>query len=202
MVQASAIAEKAKWCEADCPAHASEDAEENHKIVRKGEELMRKSCFVVAFVVPAALGLLWAQFSIAAQSPPFPVSVSFVQPANAVAPGECAFDVNVAFSGKAKTLTLPGGRFILTAPGFNVTLTNLSDSTKSVALNITGAVHQSTQGNGNLVSRVTGRNLVGDPVAGFVLSIGNFSIIFDANGNVIQPFRGDGQLISLCKLIS
>jgi hypothetical protein len=164
---------------------------------------MRKSHFAVAFFVPAALGLLWAQFSIAAQSPPIPFPFpGFVLPANELAPGECAFDVNFAFSGKVNRLTLPGGRFIFTAPGLNATLTNLSDTTKSVALNITGTTHQSTQGNGNLVFVSTGRILILDRVAGLVLSIGNFSIIFDANGNVVQPLRGDGQLIGICKLIS
>jgi hypothetical protein len=63
-------------------------------------------------------------------------------------------------------------------------------------------MHQSTQSNGDVVTLATGRNLLGDPVAGFVLSIGNFSFVFDASGNLIQPLMGQGQLINVCKLIS
>lgn len=163
---------------------------------------MRKSHVILACLVSAAPVSLWAQCSVAAQAPPTDVTGSFVLPANTIAPGECAFDVNVSLSGKAGKLTLPGGRFIFTSPRLKVALTNLSNPTKSVTLNITGAMHQSTQSNGDVVTVATGRNLLGDPVAGFVLSIGNFSFVFDASGNLIQPLRGDGQLISVCKLIS
>lgn len=162
---------------------------------------MGKSHFVVACIALTAFGTLWGGLSLAAQAPPTDVSGTFVLPANTIAPGECAFDVQVSLSGKAKQITLPGRRFILTSPALSITLTNLADTTKSVTLNATGAMHQSTQ-NGDLVTVATGRNLLGDPVAGFVLAIGNFSFVFDAQGNLVQPLMGHGQLIDVCKLIS
>ena len=50
---------------------------------------------------------------------------------------------------------------------------------KTVTLNITGMFHQSTASNGDTATVVTGRNLQGDPDAGFVLAIGLFSFKFD-----------------------
>jgi hypothetical protein len=69
-------------------------------------------------------------------------------------------------------------------------------------LNITGTFHQSTDSNGDKVTVVTGRSLLGDPDAGFVLAIGSFSFKFDAAGNLVQPLAGTGQLIKVCPLIS
>jgi hypothetical protein len=110
--------------------------------------------------------------------------------------GECAFPVRLQLNGKASTITLPGDRFIFTSPGLDVTLTNLNDPAKSVTLNITGTSRQSTASNGDILTVVTGRNLQGDPDAGFVLAIGSFSFKFDAAGNLVQPLAGTGQLIA------
>jgi hypothetical protein len=52
-----------------------------------------------------------------------------------------------------------------------------------------------------VVTVVTGRNLLLDPVQGFVLGIGHFSFIFDASENLVQPLKGQGQLIDLCALL-
>jgi hypothetical protein len=132
---------------------------------------------------------------------PQPVSVDFDIPANSIKPGACAFDVHVSASGRAKAITLSDNRFIFISPELSATVTNLSDPTKSVTLSVTGAFHQSTQ-NGNVVTVVTGRNLLGDPDAGFVLAIGTFSFVFDASGTLVQPLMGRGQLIDVCDLIS
>jgi hypothetical protein len=32
--------------------------------------------------------------------------------------------------------------------------------------------------------------------------MGTFSIVFDAEGNLIQPLQGSGQLIDVCSLLS
>ena len=133
--------------------------------------------------------------------PPQDISQSFVIPAGGVF-GECAFPVQFDLKGKASQINLPGGRTIVTAPKQNVTLTNVNDPTKTVTLNITGATHQSTASNGDIVTVVTGRNLLGDPDAGFVLAIGSFSFTFDKNGNLVHPLSGTGQLIKVCPLIS
>lgn len=49
-----------------------------------------------------------------------------------------------------------------------------------------------------------GRTLFTSPgldEAGFVLAIGNFSFAFDAEGTLIQPLAGKGQLIDVCELL-
>jgi hypothetical protein len=94
------------------------------------------------------------------------------------------------------------GRFIFTSPGLKATLTNLDDPSKQVTLNITGAFHQTTEPDGSIVTVSTGRSLLGDPQTGFVLAIGNFSFVFDGEGNLIQPLEGQGQLIDACALIA
>jgi hypothetical protein len=102
-------------------------------------------------------------------------------------------------AGKAKAIDLPGDAFVFTSPGLKATLTNLSNS-HQVTLSVTGAFHQTTRTNGDVVTVVTGRNLLGDPFAGFVLAIGTFSFV--TNGDtLVQPLAGRGQLISVCGLI-
>ena len=165
---------------------------------------MRKTLSVVVFTVLPILCIVVLEPAYAQKSggtPPTPVSSSIDLPAGAVF-GECAFPVRLEQDGKAATITLPGGRFIFTSPGLQATLTNLNDPTKSITLNITGALHQSTDQNGDMVTIATGRNLLGDPDAGFVLAIGSFSFKFDASGNPVQPLAGTGQLIKVCPLIS
>jgi hypothetical protein len=165
---------------------------------------MRKTSLLVVAVVSAISCILVLPPANAQKrggGPPINASGSFDLPAGSVF-GECAFDVRVDLKGKSKTITLPGGRFIVTSPGLHATLTNLSDPAKSVTLNITGTSHQSTDANGDQVTVVTGRNLQGDPDAGFVLAIGSFSFKFNAVGDLVQPLMGQGQLIKVCPLIS
>jgi hypothetical protein len=168
------------------------------------EDQVRRS-IMIALVALLAL-VVAAPMAVAAraekpQPPPVPVDETpTVLDAGAVF-GRCDFPILYQLSGKAQLLTLPGGRFITTAPDQTATLTNL-DTGKKVTLNITGAFHQTTDENGNVVTMATGRNLLGDPQAGFVLAIGNFSYVFDANGKLIQPLQGEGQLIDVCGLLS
>jgi hypothetical protein len=165
---------------------------------------MRKASLVVAFVVSAISCIFVLPPADAQQkggAPPTDASGSQDIPAGAVF-GECAFPVRLEQSGKMSVITLPGGRFIFTSPGLHARLTNLNAPAKSVTLNITGTFHQSTDSNGDIVTVVTGRNLLGDPDAGFVLAIGSFSFKFDAAGNLVQPLAGTGQLIKVCPLIS
>jgi hypothetical protein len=116
-------------------------------------------------------------------------------------PGLCAFDVRVTFVGKAGVIALPNGGSIATAPGLFVTVTNLSDPSKSVTLNSTGTFHQFKDAAGNSVTIVRGRNVLFDPFAGFVVAIGTFSFAFDPDGNLVQPLAGTGQTIDICALI-
>jgi len=121
--------------------------------------------------------------------------------------GRCDFPILYELSGKAKLITLPGGRFITTAPDQYATLTPILpngdlDLAHQQRINITGSFHQSTDEEGNVVTVATGRNILGDPEAGFVLAIGNFSYVFDADNNLVQPLQGEGQLIDICELLS
>ena len=149
-------------------------------------------------LVVLALGLAFGRLPVAAANPPEDVDQSITIPAG----GGCAFGVEIVLSGKGKTIELPGARLILTSPGLDATLTNLDDPSKQVTLNITGAFHQTTKQDGSVVTVSTGRSLLLDPQAGFVLAIGHFSFVFDAGGNLIQPLAGKGRLIDACALIA
>ena len=135
----------------------------------------------------------------ARQEPPFPVEQDFVLEPGAVF-GNCDFPIRFELSGKGQTLALPGNRFIFTSPDLNVTLTNLDTGTQET-FNITGALHQSTLENGDVVTVSTGRSIFGDPEAGFVVGIGNFSFVFDKKGKLVQPLSGEGQLIDVCEAL-
>ena len=116
-------------------------------------------------------------------------------------PGSCEFPFSLELSGKGKTIELPGGRLIMTSPGLNVTVTNLENQ-KQATFNITGALHQSTLENGDVVTVMTGRNFAIDPEAGTVVAVGRFSFVFDAEGDLVQPLSGNGRLIDVCELLS
>jgi hypothetical protein len=133
----------------------------------------------------------------AAQGPPADAS----QIITLAAPLACPFDVELSLTGKGKVIDLPGDRFIVTSPGLFVTVTNVADPTKNVTLNITGAFHQTTRQDGSVLTVYTGRNLNLDPVAGFVLAVGHFSIVTDAGGTIVQPLAGQGQLLDVCEMI-
>jgi len=144
-------------------------------------------------------------FAAAAQSPPGDASFSVDLPADYFAQGACEFPIRIAATGKGGTILLSRGRSILTSPALTVVVTNLTDPadlSKTVTLKATGAFHNSTEPNGDVVTTVTGRNVLGDPEAGFVLAIGTFSYTFDSSGNLIQPLTGTGQLINVCELIA
>jgi hypothetical protein len=113
----------------------------------------------------------------------------------------CDFAFRVEPGGKAKTIELPGGRRIFISPGFTWTFTNL-DTGKRETFRIPGAFHQTILENGDVETVVTGRSILGDPIAGLVLTIGRFSFVFDAEGNLIQPLQGTGRLIDVCEVLA
>ena len=108
----------------------------NHVLLASGT-LGRTNMKRLLFLVVA----LTAISSFALAAPPVPNGGTFLIPAGSVF-GECAFDVQATLTGKTKNITLPGDRFIVTSPGAHITLTNLSDISKTITLNITGAFHQ------------------------------------------------------------
>ena len=119
--------------------------------------------------------------------------------------GSCAFNMRVDVSGKAKTIELPNGAFVFTSPGLDATITNLENG-EQATFNVTGSFHQTTAENGDVTTRITGRNLPFDPDEGVNLTIGNFSFVFDKDGNLIKSFAdppvGNGQVIDVCELLS
>lgn len=112
----------------------------------------------------------------------------------------CSFPVNVMVTCVGKDIVIPGDRVTQIFPGEQAVVTNVTNG-HSVTLTIPGTFHVTTLPNGTVVTRMTGRNLTFDPLAGFVLAIGNFSFAFDAAGNLIQPLAGTGQLVDVCALI-
>ena len=156
--------------------------------------MKKKFSSVLAVLI---LGLAFGQLSVAAPNPPEDSDFTIVLPAGEA----CVFDVEISLTGKAKTIDLPGDRFIFTSPGFDVTLTNLDDPSQQVTLNVTGAFHETTEADGSVMTVSTGRSLLGDPEAGFVLAIGDFRYVFDAEDNLIQPLMGKGKLIDVCGLL-
>jgi hypothetical protein len=131
---------------------------------------------------------------------PTPIEETFDIPAGGVF-GRCDFPIRFEASGKGKELELPGGRFISTFPGLTLTLTNLNNGHRET-FNVTGSIHQTTLANGDVQFVSTGRSIFGDPEAGFVLGIGNFSYVFDKNGNLVQPLSGEGQMSDICKALA
>jgi hypothetical protein len=147
-------------------------------------------------------GSILAQAPLAAQHAPDPVIDLITLPGGVF----CAFDVQATVSGKAKTIQLPDGGFIATSPGLDITLTNLSDTSKQVSLNITGAIRASTDITGVTTGVTTGRSVFfnpSGPFKGVVLTIGRFTFVVTADPTQpVQELQGQGQLIDACALIS
>jgi hypothetical protein len=117
-------------------------------------------------------------------------------------PGTCEFPLRLEVNGKAKAIELPNGGFIFTSPGVDVTITNFDTPENQATFNITGSFHQTTDPvTGEVTTLARGRNLLSDPEAGTVIAIGNFSFVFDAEGNLVQPLEGKGRLIDVCALL-
>jgi hypothetical protein len=154
---------------------------------------------IAACLVLAALGPSAAVVSRAASgrgSPPVGINQTFTLS------GICGFDVQVSATGRSSVINLPSGGLILTGPDVYGTFTNLSDPTKSVTLNVTGAVHISFDQNGDTIAMETGRNAVWDPSLGLLLLVGDFTLVYDSNGNLVQGPTGNGQITSICDLIN
>lgn len=116
-------------------------------------------------------------------------------------PRWCQFPVKIFLTGKGKQINLPGGRTIFTSPGLKGTVINTTNS-KQANFVITGAFHvPPPNADGTQTTIVTGRNLLGDPVAGFVIASGSFRFTLDGAGNATEPLNGNGNLTKVCPLI-
>jgi hypothetical protein len=149
-------------------------------------------------LVPTIVSAVVAALCLpAAAAPPQPVDATGTFPAGAA----CAFAVDFVLDGKTKVIDLPGGRQIVTAPDQNVTLTN-ADTGASVHYVITGAFHNQTLANGDVVTQATGRNVLSDPIAGFVLTAGDFSYTTAPDGSNVVPLHGNGTVTDICAALS
>ena len=153
---------------------------------------------IAACLVLAALGPPAAVLSRADSGrggPPGGINQTFTFP------GICGFDVQLTVTGRSSVINLPSGGLIITAPDVYGTCTNLSDPTKSVTLNFTGTAHVSFDQNGDTIYRLTGRNQAEDPSFGLLLLVGDFTFVYDSNGNLISGPTGNGQITNICDLI-
>jgi hypothetical protein len=114
----------------------------------------------------------------------------------------CEFPVRFEVSGTTKMIESPGGGVIFIFPGLTATLTNVDNPENQETLSVTGSFHDTVLENGNVERVFTGRNLLFFPEVGFVLAVGEFSIVFDQKGKVVQPLSGEGQLIDVCALLT
>jgi hypothetical protein len=129
-----------------------------------------------------------------------PIDVTF---SNELPAGEfCAFAVLLEGSEKDKTIELPGDRTLSIFAGANYTLTNLSNGNQ-VSFAFPGSILVTPLENGGVELVFRGPNLLGGLGEPFLVrALGTFSIVFDSQGNLVQPLQGSGQLIDLCALLS
>lgn len=113
----------------------------------------------------------------------------------------CAFPIDIHLTGKTKTIEQADDRLLVISPGQEIVVTNVDEPSNQVTLNITGSLHTTTEANGTLRTQASGRNALFDPIAGFVLAMGNFTYAFDANGNLIEPLNGKGRLLDICEMV-
>jgi len=146
---------------------------------------------VLAGVFALAVALMAARDASAA--PPEPVDDTFT-----IEEGVCDFPVLAEVSGKTKFVELPGEGFIATSPGVRITLTNQDQPTHQLTYVITGALHATELGSGDLLLVVTGRNLLFDPSFGMLLTIGRFTQVFDEQTETLTPPKGKGRVIDVC----
>lgn len=159
---------------------------------------MRRSRVIALSVILVLSGIVPITTVVAQQIPPEDFTDSFP------IEGMCEFPVLVELNGKAKTIELPSGSLLFTSPHLTATFTNLDNPSHRETLGITGAIRQTVLANGDVELVFTGRNLVidFDPIAGFVITIGRFSVSFDDDFNVTQPLSGNGQVIDVCGLLN
>jgi hypothetical protein len=138
-----------------------------------------------------------------AAGPVEPIAFDFTTTAGDV----CAFPVFVDVAGKSKEIGAPGDNSILIAPGLKATFTNTITG-KSVTYVITGATHNQTLANGNVVSTVTGRNAIVNSIEfnqtvrpGIFLVEGTFR--FELNGQIeVRVFSGTGKVTDVCAVLA
>ena len=142
---------------------------------------------------------------------PKPIHDTYTFPPNVLSETDQNFDFQVDVNGKTKTIDLPDGGQIITAPGQDAT-TNLTSTSQT--LNITGTTHISTLEDGSTLYEVDGRNLLFDPSIGPNVplassSLSAISATFSdlkptptpASPLLTQPLDGQGQVVNVFDLL-
>lgn len=157
-------------------------------------------------VALAALGLagVCAAPSVSA-APPDPVGVTFFfiensteDPEDLVFPRLCSFDVAIEIEGKTKSIELPDGTFITTAPGQTATVTNL-DTLETLNLRISGTSKTTRTGvvfrGANLIIRSTA---FGDDTEALLFAHGRYT--FDTTAT--PKLTGVGASTDICAALA
>ena len=149
--------------------------------------------------------------------PPVVVDGSFpLDPRDPTAPKNspesfgCDFPTRFDVTGKTKTIERPDGSWIVTSPGFYVTVTNLLTG-EALTFNATGSTHATPRldGSGIVDYVITGRNVALDPF-GVFLNKGRFTYSLRLSAptpegtliEIVEPQQGKGQAIDVCALLS
>jgi hypothetical protein len=111
----------------------------------------------------------------------------------------CKFDVSATVTGKTKTITLPSGAQIITAPNQTVTVTG---NGKSASFVITRVFFETTNPDDTVTFKVRGRNLLTRSNGIFLVS-GNFSFVNEGEHTIVEfDLGGPGNIIDVCQALS
>jgi hypothetical protein len=162
--------------------------------------LQHRRLVVFALAVALALAVVVVLPKASSAAPPEPYDVTFE------ATGFCDFPVLVETTGKSKTIALPDGSFLTTAPGQRVTLTNLEEPDKQASFVITGTVRQTELENGSTLVVARGRNNIGILGEGIFITIGRVEFIVTPIAGSdfvdINILENQGRLIDVCPLLT
>ena len=150
--------------------------------------------------IATGLGLI-AGGAPAQAAPIQPATIEFPVPVDSKF-GHCDFPVNVVATGKTKNIQTPTGTTIGVAGAFTGTVTRTDVPGKSVEYSINGSFFTTTDADGNMTTKATGRNLLTDPKFGVVVTSGNFTFTFDKDGNLVKGLSGTGQTIDVCAALA
>ena len=135
-------------------------------------------------VVAACVALVAIAYpGVAAAEPPSDLSASFDLPAD---PLWCSFPIHLDVVGTGKVIDHGDGRTTEVYQGFRVTVTNLTDPSKSATFNAPGTIRNLPQDDGTVVHVMTGPNLSGDTEGGLAFNVGRIRL---GNGREWRGYR-------------
>ena len=147
------------------------------------------------------LGLAVTPRAVAAQSANGVAPEAFTQEVIFEAGEACQRPTSLVIEGTIKEINA-GDKTIIIGPRARATVTNLSNPSNPVTLNIPGSFHVQEQPDRSVLYQVDGRNLLwGGTLPFLTLTVGTFTFTLDALGNEIEPLAGNGQIIDVCQMI-